>query len=60
MQIRFAAQRPSGDHAVAIPIAGPARGALDSFGAAKSGIEAAMIGLPQAPLAGAPGSATNP
>jgi leucyl aminopeptidase len=42
MQIRFAAQRPSGEHALIVPIAGPARSALDAFGAGKAGIEAAM------------------
>ena len=42
MQIRFAPQRPSGDHALAIPVAGTARGGLDAFGAAKAGIEAAI------------------
>ena len=42
MQIRFAAQRPSGDHALIVPIAGAARGALDAFGPAKAGIEAAI------------------
>ena len=42
MQIRFAAKRPSGDHALVIPVAGSARGGLDAFGAAKAGIEAAM------------------
>jgi len=42
MQIRFAAQRPSSDHALVVPIAGSARGGLDAFGAAKAGIEAAM------------------
>ncbi|MDQ3074565.1 MAG: leucyl aminopeptidase [Pseudomonadota bacterium] len=42
MQIRFVATRPSGDHALIVPIAGTARGGLDSFGAAKNGIEAAM------------------
>ena len=42
MQIRFAVQRPSSDHALVVPIAGSARGGLDAFGAAKAGIEAAM------------------
>jgi leucyl aminopeptidase len=42
MQIRFAAQRPSSDHALVVPIAGSARGGLDAFGASKAGIEAAM------------------
>ena len=42
MQIRFVAQRPSGDHALIVPIAGVARGALDAFGPAKAGIEAAI------------------
>jgi len=42
MHIRFAAQRPSGDHALIVPVAGNARNALDAFGAAKAGIEAAM------------------
>jgi leucyl aminopeptidase len=42
MQIRFAAQRPAGNHALAVPIAGAARKNLDSFGVAKAGIEAAM------------------
>ena len=42
MQIRFAAQRPSGEHALIVPIAGTARGALNAFGAAQGGIEAAM------------------
>ena len=42
MHIRFAAQRPSSDHALVVPIAGSARNALDGFGAAKAGIEAAM------------------
>jgi leucyl aminopeptidase len=42
MHIRFAAQRPSNDHALVIPIAGSARNALDGFGAAQAGIEAAM------------------
>ncbi len=42
MQIRFAAQRPSGDHALIVPIAGSRRSPLDAFGASKAGIEAAM------------------
>ncbi|HXG99441.1 MAG TPA: leucyl aminopeptidase [Sphingomicrobium sp.] len=42
MQIRFAAQRPSGDHSLVIPVAGSERTALESFGAAKAGIEAAI------------------
>jgi leucyl aminopeptidase len=42
MHIRFAAQRPSSDHALVVPIAGAARNALDTFGAAKGGIDAAM------------------
>ena len=42
MQIRFAAKRPSGDHALVLPIAGTARASLDAFGAAKAGIEAAI------------------
>jgi leucyl aminopeptidase len=42
MQIRFAAQRPSGDHSLVVPIAGSARGPLDSFGEAKNGIEEAL------------------
>jgi leucyl aminopeptidase len=42
MHIRFAALRPSSDHALVVPIAGSARTALDTFGAAKGGIEAAM------------------
>jgi leucyl aminopeptidase len=42
MQIRFAAKRPSGEHALALPIAGPARSGLEAFGAAKTAIEAAM------------------
>ena len=42
MQIRFAASRPSGDHALILPIAGASRASLDAFGAAKGGIEAAI------------------
>ena len=42
MQIRFAAQRPAGDHALVIPIAGAARTSLDSLGTGKAGIEAAI------------------
>jgi leucyl aminopeptidase len=42
MKIRFAAQRPTGDHALALPVAGQSRVNLDHFGAAKAGIEAAM------------------
>ena len=42
MQIRFAAKRPSGDHALVLPIAGTARAGLATFGTAKVGIEAAM------------------
>ena len=42
MQIRFAPQRPSGDHALVLPIAGNARGALDAFGPARTAIEAAL------------------
>ena len=42
MQIRFVAKRPSGDHALVLPIAGKARANLGTFGTAKAGIEAAM------------------
>ena len=42
MQIRFAPQRPTGEHALAMPIAGTARSSLDGFGSAKAGIEAAL------------------
>jgi len=42
MQIRFAAKRPLGDHALVLPIAGTARNNLDPFGTARAGIEAAM------------------
>ncbi len=42
MQIRFVAKRPSGDHALALPIAGKASADFDRFGAGKAGIEAAM------------------
>ncbi|MDQ3079021.1 MAG: leucyl aminopeptidase [Pseudomonadota bacterium] len=42
MQIRFAAKRPVGDHALALPVAGKECANLDAFGAAKAGIEAAM------------------
>ncbi|MDQ3077890.1 MAG: leucyl aminopeptidase [Pseudomonadota bacterium] len=42
MQIRFAATRPAGDHALVLPIAGSARGGLDGLGEAKAGIETAI------------------
>ncbi len=41
MQISFAAQRPSRDYALVLPVAGSDRAALDEFGTAKAGIEAA-------------------
>ena len=42
MQIRFAAERPAGDYALVLPIAGSKRSSLDAFGAAKTGIDAAL------------------
>ncbi len=44
MQIRFVAKRPSGDHALVLPVSGKATGSFERFGAAKAGIEAAMKG----------------
>jgi len=42
MQIRFADQRPSGDHSLVVPIPGADRGALDAIGAPRAALEAAM------------------
>ena len=42
MQIRFADARPTGDFALVLPAAGTARPGLDSLGAAKAGVEAAL------------------
>jgi leucyl aminopeptidase len=42
MQIRFADARPTGDFALVIPAAGGLRPGLDSLGAAKAGVVAAM------------------
>ncbi|WP_114228817.1 MULTISPECIES: leucyl aminopeptidase [Sphingomonas] len=41
MQIRFAAQRPEGSHALVLPVAGIDRSSLDSLGTNKGAIEAA-------------------
>ena len=41
MQIRFAGTRPSGSHALIIPVAGSDRSSLDSLGADKAAVEAA-------------------
>ena len=42
MQIRFADTRPTGDFALVLPSAGTLRPGLDSLGAAKSAVEAAI------------------
>ena len=42
MQIRFADARPTGDFALVLPAAGALRPGLDSLGAARSGVEAAL------------------
>ncbi len=42
MQIRFADARPTGDFALVLPVAGPNAPGLDSLGAAKSGVAAAL------------------
>jgi len=42
MQIRFADTRPTGDFALVLPAAGTARPGLDSLGAAKGAVEAAL------------------
>jgi len=42
MQIRFADTRPTGDFALVIPAAGPSRPGLDSLGASKAAVEAAL------------------
>jgi leucyl aminopeptidase len=42
MQIRFADARPTGDFALVLPAAGAVRPGLDSLGAAKAGVEAAL------------------
>ena len=42
MKIRFAATRPRGDYALVLPVAGTVAASLDSLGAAKAGIEAAL------------------
>ena len=42
MQIRFADARPTGDFALVLPAAGGVRPGLDSLGAAKAGVEAAL------------------
>ena len=42
MQIRFADSRPTGDFALVLPAVGNLRPGLESLGAAKSGIEAAL------------------
>jgi leucyl aminopeptidase len=41
MQIRFAASRPEGSHALVLPVAGLDRSGLDSLGASKSAVDAA-------------------
>ena len=42
MQIRFADARPTGDFALVLPAAGPTSPGLDSLGAAKAGVTAAL------------------
>ena len=42
MQIRFADTRPTGDFALVLPAAGTVRPGLDSLGAAKPAVEAAL------------------
>ena len=42
MQIRFADTRPTGDFALVLPSAGQRPAGLDSLGAAKAGVEAAL------------------
>jgi leucyl aminopeptidase len=42
MQIRFADARPTGDFALVLPSAGTRRPGVDSLGAAKAGVEAAL------------------
>ena len=42
MQIRFADRRPAGDYALVVPVAGKDRAALDTLGADRVGVEAAL------------------
>jgi leucyl aminopeptidase len=42
MQIRFADTRPTGDFALVLPVAGTARPGIDSLGAAKPAVQAAL------------------
>jgi leucyl aminopeptidase len=42
MQIRFADTRPTGDFALVLPVAGTARPGIDSLGAAKTAVQAAL------------------
>jgi leucyl aminopeptidase len=42
MQIRFADTRPTGDFALVLPVAGTARQGIDSLGAAKPAVQAAL------------------
>ena len=42
MQIRFADRRPAGDYALVVPVAGKDRAALDTLGADRAGVEAAL------------------
>ena len=42
MQIRFADNRPTGDFALVLPVAGKNRAALDSLGEDKAKVEAAI------------------
>lgn len=42
MQIRFADTRPTGDFALVLPVAGTVRPGIDSLGAAKPAVEAAL------------------
>ena len=42
MKIRFAADRPAGEYALVLPVAGTDRGALGSLGTNRSSVEAAL------------------
>ena len=42
MQIHFADSRPAGDYALVLPVSAKSRGALDSLGADKTAVEAAL------------------
>ncbi|QNP46591.1 hypothetical protein H9L14_05560 [Sphingomonas sediminicola] len=53
MKIRFADSRPSGDFALVLPVSGKNRIALDSLGADRSAVDAALKsqrfeGIPEA------------